>query len=327
MGFATPRARDGPRRSVAGRRRIPQARQAPSPSRAWAVAGDWIAAILPLLALLTALAVWFGVTLVKTRARYFGLDPSVLGFSTRDYVLRSSTELLEPMLYLLLGGIAVLAVHVAVRWALPQPRWSRAVVVAAALAVPLGLFTLTLGIWFVRNRSFGMYGGSCADPTLGAWYRPWLVAAGLVLTVYGGWMLNQRLASTPVTWTLTTRVGCSLICLVVVICTFWTFLLYAQATGVTQSYRLACGHLQELPRVAVYSTQPLGLSAKSGVTVEHVDAPGTGYQWRYAGLRLLVRSDDRYFLLPTGWVNRDDVAIVLGESPTLRFEYQRPEVQ
>ena len=101
MGFATPRARDGPRRSVAGRRRIPQARQAPSPSRAWAVAGDWIAAILPLLALLAALAVWFGVTLVKTRARYFGLDPSVLGFSTRDYVLRSSTELLEPMLYLL----------------------------------------------------------------------------------------------------------------------------------------------------------------------------------------------------------------------------------
>jgi hypothetical protein len=47
--------------------------------------------------LLTAVALYFGVKLTASRADYFGIDQSTLGFSTRDYLLRSTDAVFVPV--------------------------------------------------------------------------------------------------------------------------------------------------------------------------------------------------------------------------------------
>jgi hypothetical protein len=57
-----------------------------------------------LTGVLTALAFYFGWTFTDARSRYFDIDSSALGFSTQDYVLRSTGAIFLP-----LGAILVLA--------------------------------------------------------------------------------------------------------------------------------------------------------------------------------------------------------------------------
>jgi hypothetical protein len=59
--------------------------------------------------------------------------------------------------------------------------------------------------------------------------------------------------------------------------------------------------------------------------------PGSGmsfksdgaYRYRYQGLRLLGRYNDRYFLLPENWSPSHPVTIVLLDSATIRVELHR----
>ena len=56
-----------------------------------------IAGIVAPATLLTALAYYFGWRRERAFAGYFGIDPSVLGFSTSDYILRSVDALFVPV--------------------------------------------------------------------------------------------------------------------------------------------------------------------------------------------------------------------------------------
>src|SRR5919198_481590 len=62
-------------------------------------------------ALITALAFYFGWRRERAFAGYFGIDPSVLGFSTNDYVLRSVDALFVPAAVVLLVVFGVLCLY------------------------------------------------------------------------------------------------------------------------------------------------------------------------------------------------------------------------
>src|SRR5690348_3289131 len=74
-----------------------------------------IGAVVAPATLVTALAYYFGYRRERAFAGYFGIDPSVLGFSTSDYVLRSVDALFAPLVVVVLVAFGVLALHVVLR--------------------------------------------------------------------------------------------------------------------------------------------------------------------------------------------------------------------
>ena len=274
-----------------------------------------LAALLPPASILTALAVWYGYELVRTRGRYFGLDPSVLDYTTREYVLRSASAVLAPLLYLTVGCLALLWVHAVLREVLRRRMWAGGIGALGILFTIIGAAATVQGVRIVADRTVLAEAQSI---------RPLVLAAGVILAAYGPWLFRQshgREAAQSASLLFVTT--CALTIATVALSLFWSFSVAAASAGLADSHRLASNQLRDLPRVIVYSAEALALSGP-GVEGERMPGQST-YPWRYTGLRLLVRSSDQYFLLPTGWVSRDDVAIVLRDSKTLRFEFQEPE--
>jgi hypothetical protein len=99
---------------------------------------------------------------------------------------------------------------------------------------------------------------------------------------------------------------------------FWLSANYALVLGRYAVDNFAT-QVKYLPRVTVYSQEPLSLQA-NGVTLEQVDADPKAYQYRYTGLRFLARSGSKYFLLPELWTPTDGATIILPETDTIRIE-------
>ena len=280
----------------------------------WSSALEWVPALLPPITLLTALAAWYGYELILTRGRYFGLDPSVFEFSTRDYLFRSASAVLGPLLYVLVILLCLVMLHVGARWGLQRPRVRVASRSAAWGAMAAGTVLIVEGLRVVSDRA--VLGGL---PVLRTLFLP----AGALLVGYGVWMHGQT-AGAEAQWQMWHRLSAVLIAGVVVVSVFWSVSVAAEAAGMRDSYRLYQGHLRDLPRVIVYSSEELALTGP-GVDAALIPAPAGAYKWRYTGLRLLVYSSGKYFLLPAGWASTEHSAIVLRDGPDLRFEFQEPE--
>src|SRR5439155_25495651 len=95
--------------------------------------------------LITALAYSFGYRREEAFAGYFGIDPSTLGFTTNDYVLRSVDALFVPVTVLLLVAFGAVFLH-----ALAGDRFER--VELRPVAVVVGLCALILGIALLAGK-------------------------------------------------------------------------------------------------------------------------------------------------------------------------------
>lgn len=77
-------------------------------------------------------------------------------------------------------------------------------------------------------------------------------------------------------------------------------------------------NVESLPAVTVYSERSLALDA---VPSERLAVTETSrYTHRYFGLRLLLFSGGRYFLLPDTWTRETGIVVVLADTPELRVE-------
>jgi hypothetical protein len=74
-----------------------------------------------------------------------------------------------------------------------------------------------------------------------------------------------------------------------------------------------------LPAVTLYSQKPLMLEG-IGITLETIGEDPETFRYRYQGLRFLVLSGGRYFLLPNFWEKNTSFAIILSESNSVRIE-------
>jgi hypothetical protein len=267
---------------------------------------EFVGFVLAPPTLVTALAYFMGWTLINARASYFGIDPSALGFSTQDYLLRSTDALFAP-----LGTILVLALAAAWAYELTKrelegvkvDRRRRRLRMIARGATAIG------GVLFVLG-AIAVFAPLSFSPSY--LFEPASAGVGIALLAYGKYIfdaLGERSSG---------RLAFALVCLLVVLSAFWTVWKYANTLGSRQAQHLAA-NLAERPRVIVYA--PRRLQLPTTVTEQALDARDAEYRYRYGGMRLLVRSDGKYFVVTDGWTQRSGTAIVLVDSPGLRFEF------
>jgi hypothetical protein len=267
---------------------------------------------------LTALLVYFGWRRSATQAERLGIAESILGMSTRDYVLRS----VRPVLVLLVGvGVAGLAWVMLDRWlvklvrsAAGQPgsegrKDRRLVWVLRALSVA----------WIVLPALVWLTG--LVSPALAFVLFPVSIGTGVLLILYVTHL--RQLDSKPDEATRRRNLALQLSgVLLVGVCLFWTAANYAHVQGL-QLARYIVDSIDRLPGVVIYSKGRLHLDGPGVVETKLSGAEGD-LRYRYGGLRLLEHTGGKYFLLSDGWTTTYGVVFVLADDDdSLRVDFVR----
>lgn len=264
-----------------------------------------IVGVLANVTVLTGLLVYFGWRRVETQAHKLGIDESILGLTTRDYLLRS----VGPVL-VLLSGVAVVGLlwlwldRVLAGWIADRRDAAARMVVRAA-----SLGWLLLPLLVVASAELWPRGGFVVFPAS--------IGAGVLLLLHAD-RLRVLQRGEPSAYQPAVRV---FVAIVVGVCLFWTASNYAEVLG-TSLAKETTRNVRTLTGVVVYSKERL-----------HLDVPGAaeqqlpgedGYRFRYPGLRLLDHTGGRWFLVSDEWSPRYGVVVVLADDDdSLRLEFVR----
>lgn len=257
---------------------------------------ETIGLVVTPFATLTGLLYYFGWVRTNAIFAHYGIDANLLGYSPQDYLLRSAGVAFRPCAALLLAaGAALLAYRVISRAS--AGGWAHRRIVLADVAV-LALLILV--------PSVGVLLGAVRTGT------PLLAAAGIVA---GSLLLEFAATGWPIAGDRRPErlIRRAVVAGAVVVGLFWSFAIHAQQTG-----ERVAGSLR-MSNAVVFSADDLALSGP-GVTATKV-AGDSAYPYRYAGLRLFIYRNGRWFLLPAGW--RGDnaaAAIILPDSDKIRVE-------
>jgi hypothetical protein len=290
-----------------------------------------LGALGAIITLVTAIMFYFGWRRSDVQARVMGIDVSLFGYSSQDYVLRSLSSLYLPLL--VLSGIALgwLWLHQRILGAVSDPEsmaarhrptvraWTLGVAVgAAALAVVCVLFTVLAGL-SPQPIGVGWLANRLQDDQ---WAIPLVIVVATLTSAYVGW-IHRRLRPRETRRRLPlwqSVLPAVLVGGAVVLATFWLLEEYASAVGRGYAQQLASG-VGQLSRTVVISPRPLGIVAP-GVHEERVGAPDSpAVFYRTTGLRLLARSGGKVLLVHDGWNPTTGTVIVLPDSDDLRWEF------
>lgn len=258
---------------------------------------------------LTAIFFYFGWSRAFWFYDYLGVDSTLLGLTTQDYVFLSVDGLFVPLVTAACAGLAVLVL----RWA--RTRLGIRVVPAPRVLVPV---MVAAGLMLVLNGISRIFGETIFNRQLAI--APLSLAAGVLLLVYAPrltqiarprWVTILELAVVLV------LVGMSL---------FWAANDYSAAVGRSRA-REFVSQLSRAPAVVVYSAHGLSLQHVPGIRRSRCEDPDTAYRFRYDGLKLVLRSGDQYLLVPADWSRAEGVALLLPQSDTLRFEFSPASVR
>jgi hypothetical protein len=282
------------------------------------VAGLIVAVVAP-VTLITALAYYFGYRRESAFAGYFGIDPSTLGFTTNDYVLRSVDALFVPITVVLLVVFAALFLL-----AVAGDRLER--VDLAPIAAVVGLCALILGIALLAGKPFSHdY----------AYLQALGPAVGVSLLLYA--LARSRSVSRHALGAAV-FVGIA----VVLVSLFWATSDYADTRGRAEARQLA-RDLTVRPSVAIFSKENLGIHPLDpGGGVLNPGEHGGGcalltvqkfrrgaYRFAYRGFTLLLQSGGNYFLTPTPlkpetpWDPSADSVFVIPADGNVRIQLTR----
>lgn len=260
-------------------------------------------------ALVTAILYWFGLELTGGRAGYFGLTTGTLGLSTTDYLVRGTEAGIVPLVVLFVVVLVAVVVHLAIsRLAVSRggATWFRRGLVGA-LVLATGLLGVgTSGVFVALPAPFDGYLLPAA-----------LLSVSPILALYLVALIRGRPEPTSEGWFRIAGVAAVALSVLGV---FWATSLYADALGRGRAQQLA-GNLAAQPRVIVYSERSLALDPATVSTQRLPVSDQERFTYRYSGLRLLLQSDVRYFLVPDSWTRTSGTVIVLTESPDVRVEF------
>jgi hypothetical protein len=110
----------------------------------------------------------------------------------------------------------------------------------------------------------------------------------------------------------------TLVSLLLILCLFWATSEYVAATARGRALYFAAGLARE-PSVVIYSDKRLFLAGPGILEEPLPDQPTAAYRYRYSGMRLLVESQGRYFLLPAGW-RPGTATLMLDQGTGMRIE-------
>jgi hypothetical protein len=282
-----------------------------SPDAVWRVAA-WV---LAQGALLASLLLYFGWARTQRTYAYFGVDLSLLDFASTDYILRSVGSAYMPMLRLGLVLIAGFALH----WSLAR-RPAAAALAHDAVGV-LGIALLALGGSALLVPAWSDQIGHWM-PNSPAIFYAWLpvtLAAAFALLVYAGTATGRFKES---------ELARVLLVALLVMALFWTVSLFAVYDGRARAQAIE----RELPNAAeviVLAQSTLFLTGH-GVSVSDLQPAGPGtpvpsrYRRQYSGLRLLMHSGGKYFLLPSHWRRGRDRVAEIPDDGQVRIEILTP---
>jgi hypothetical protein len=261
-----------------------------------------LAPVLANLGALTALLVYFGWRRSETQAQLLGIDESVFGMTTQEYVLRS----VGPVFGLLavLGAVGLLWLwidHWIDRMVSGRPRALRWVSRGLAVGWPLPV----LATYEARYRW----------DALAYVAFPLAIAAALSLVLYRV-HLNQRYGTRRLSHYHVLR---GLVALCTAACLFWSASNYAEVLGGALADQFAATFPDKV-RVVVYSSEPLHLDAP-GVRTEVLGEDRTAWRYRYSGLRLMEHTGGKYFLVSDEWTLDRGNVIVLRDDERIRLEF------
>ncbi|MEV5966894.1 hypothetical protein AB0L70_34310 [Kribbella sp. NPDC051952] len=262
----------------------------------------------------TALLVYFGWARSNEQARQLGLEESVLGMSTRDYVLRSIDTLFVPLLVVGCAGVVWLLVHERISAAVDHrrglPGWSKR-------------FRWLRISWLVVPAV-----GLVAGMVWPAWMElivPLCMTVGILVSSYASVMYRRIKSLTKPDsddgclarwhWPLMKLLVGALVALTI----FWGLSTFAGVVGRGLADQIVAG-LDQRTGVVVYSKQDIQL-AGPGVTKYQITESSSAYGFRYDGLRLLQRTGDKFYLLPVGWRSDADGVIALPDDGSVRVEF------
>jgi hypothetical protein len=298
---------DNPAIAQAGQAREPISATPGLPPRLVAI----LAGIVAPTTVLTALLYYFGWSHAYWFFNYFGVDSSLLGFTSTDYLMRSVDALFVPLTVaaaaaLLVGwGQSVLRARLA---AGTRQAARRVLLPAAAIA----------GGALAAGGFCSVFATTVLSEHLVA--APLSLGFGVLLLAYvvrlwrsgpAGEQERARGWTAAAEWAIVfVLVGLSL---------FWAATDYSAAVGRSRA-RDFVAHLATYPDVVVYSQASLSLAAP-GVREAHCQDPRAEYRFRYDGLKLVLQSGDQYLFVPAAWTPARGVAMLIPRGSALRLEF------
>lgn len=263
---------------------------------------------------ISALAFYFGWAVTAAKVDYFGIDASVVGFSTQDYILRSTDALFVALVVIVAVALAALAVHAAITRALADPEHHRRLRRTAVGGAALGTVLLAIGLWAAVLPVPEVLSSAYVAPSAGI---------GIALLTYC-LHVKALVAATPAAGgerpVRVPRVRMGLAFVLVGLSAFWTTALFATELG-RDGARTLGEELDTRPAVTVFSAKALHLGG-AGAGETRLATASSAYRFRYSGLRLIFHAGGKYFLVADGWRPATGTAIVLSDDPALRFEFR-----
>ncbi|MFK4069512.1 hypothetical protein [Streptomyces sp. NPDC029674] len=316
----------------------------------WTIVGTIIAPT----SMITALLYYFGWHHAYWFFDYYGVNSTVLGFGTTDYLMRSLDALYVPLTVTAGAALLVLWGHELLRGRLTAGAELRVVRRALPFMAGIGALLTLGGFWSVLSRAFFL--------------RDFLVAAPLSLS-FGVLLLAYTLhlwralpdrapdegtptpededtdedtnedpdsgtggtpdpPEPPPSPPSTPRPAAAalaewgVVLVLVGLGLFWAANDYAAAVGETRAREFAAG-LPGYPYAVVYSADSLSLTAP-GVRETRCRDSKAAYRFRYDGLKLMLQSGGQYVLVPERWSRADGVAVLLPRSSSVRLEFAPP---
>jgi hypothetical protein len=276
-----------------------------------------VTTIGPPVTIATALMIYFGWARSDTQARAMGLDVSLFRFSAQDYVLQSISTLYVPLLIIAALALAGLALHWRVNHLLQRPSARPTIRTAGRTALTGGLIAAGAAVSI-----------AWLDPGRAPLVVPLVLAAGVAVAAYGGWLAraaraaDSRAPAVPL-WQAALRV--LLVWGVITLALFWEVSSFAGVVGRGYAQQIEAS-VHQLPRATALSTRPLGIEAP-GVREERIAAgpaaDSDAVRYRTTGLRLLANSGGRMFLLHDGWRPEDGTVIVLPDDGQIWWQFSR----
>jgi hypothetical protein len=259
--------------------------------------------------ILTGLLYYFGWTLTTERNFYLGIDPSILGLSMQDYLLRSIVPIFSPLSAILLVALAAIWLDKRLsRWIEGGGhRWMLGFVSGTITAA--GLLLAIIGV-----------GGAITLVGI-PFILPVALALGPAALSYGLHLwraIRERQAprgQQPPRSTLTLVIIAAFSIIGIFgLCTDW-----ATFMGRVEAQQLVASR----PRAVEFSAEQLLIDGP-GVSVAAIGGSDAAYRYRYSGLRLLRFANGNYVLFPEKWSHKKDSAIVLPNKTSIRLEFAAP---
>lgn len=283
---------------------------------------DIVERIIAPTTVLAALAFYFGREFTTHRALAIGFDPSVLGLTNQDYILRSLDALFVPLGALTLTVLVLSLGHGGLqRLDVSSSRGQHVILFLGIALMVAGALFLALGIQ-------GIIGSNPVSSH--RWYLlgPLSPGLGMLQLAYGSFLVRRSITGTEaVSRTVVFLVGAFL-----VLSLFWAASAYAGALGRGRGLQVLA-NVRSLPATTVMSSQRLLLQGQGiherrvdvvpatkgpGISVENA---GDAFRYQYSGLRLLLRSGGHFFLVPDDYSRTRGRIIMLEESPRVRLEF------